>query len=101
MAKWADFCIVRKHTVNGVMDRFECYPDKGEELGFAFVLYREEVIYRIDSREHSFCTAKRNENGKLTKGEDVRTRKSSSGKKYLRTDNNETDADNLGNLPEF
>lgn len=64
-------------------------------------LSREDVIVRIENNRATFVTMSRNPENKWVRGENVRVRTGAGGKKYLRTDANNIDADNLGNLPNF
>ncbi len=60
---------------------------------------REQVIHRIESGTR-FITAFSNNGSDFYPGDDVRVVTAANWKKYLRTDGNRTDADNLGSLPE-
>lgn len=57
---------------------------------------RQNIIKMIQDEGKSVVTVRR-QNGQWVQGEDVHV----TSKKYIRTDANETEADNLGDLPEF
>jgi hypothetical protein len=101
MAKWADYCIsaVRYDDNETFIKKVEVMEDKGDTLGVKEIKTREWVIDKIEEG-YSFVTTKKNDDGKWTKGEDVHIIKVN-GKKYIRTDKNDTESDNLGNLPKF
>jgi hypothetical protein len=66
-------------------------------------LTRAAVILHIESKRKTFVTMRRSPANatQWVIGENIRVRTSAGGKKYLRTDANNIDADNLNNLPEF
>jgi hypothetical protein len=103
MANWADYCIYEKHPIDGAITMLRCRVDDASKdmprtkKDFS----REEVILRIENKRETFVTMTRNTANKWVKGGDVRVRTGAGGKKYLRTDSNNIDADNLGNLPGF
>ena len=71
--------------------------EKGFEKGFEET--REKVISKLKD-EKIYFTIYKKPNGKWKKGEKVHIIKIKN-KEYIRTDNNKTEKDNLGNLPEF
>lgn len=100
MAKWADYCISRvryndKHTH---IVKVEAMPDEGDKLGTKVEFNREEVVSKID-RGTTFVTVTLKD-GSYNKGEDVRVVKINNIK-YIRTDQNQKENDNLGALPEY
>ena len=65
------------------------------------VLYtRKQVLDLIDSGQKFVTATPGEKKGTWSLGEEVRAITSKSGR-YLRTDNNQTEADNLGDLAEF
>ena len=78
---------------------FRVYPDKGEKLGASEESTRSSVVSTIED-DKSFVTITRTSEGKWRKGEDVHIIKVKD-KKYIRTDANEKESDNLGDLPRF
>jgi hypothetical protein len=100
MAKWADYCIsrVRYNEKHSHIVKVEAMPDNGENLGAKVEFTREDVVAKID-RGITFVTITLSE-GKWKKGEDVRIVKIN-GVKYIRTDQNQKESDNLGALPEY
>lgn len=56
---------------------------------------RESMLKKITDEKKHVMTVFRNEKGQWEQGEDVRV----TSKKYLRTDPNDTEEDNLGDLP--
>lgn len=100
MAKWADYCIsrVRYNEKHSHIVKVEAMPDNGENLGTKVEFTREDVVAKID-RGTTFVTVTSND-GKWKKGEDVRIVRIN-GVKYIRTDQNQKESDNLGALPEY
>lgn len=100
MAKWADFCIsrVRYNDKHSHIVKVEAMPDNGENLGTKVEFTREDVVAKID-RSITFVTITLKD-GKWQKGEDVRIVRIN-GVKYIRTDQNQKESDNLGALPEY
>ncbi|MFA5835899.1 MAG: DUF3892 domain-containing protein [Bellilinea sp.] len=100
MAKWADYCIsrVRYNEEHSHIVKLEAMPDNGEKLGNKVEFTREDVVAKIDSGI-TFITVT-DKDGKWTKGEDVRIVRINDVK-YIRTDQNQKESDNLGSLPEY
>ncbi|MCK4296809.1 MAG: DUF3892 domain-containing protein [Candidatus Marinimicrobia bacterium] len=101
MAKWADYCIsaVRYDSEQKHIEKVKVHKDLGDTIGASSEWTRSEVVEKIE-KENSFVTIIRNSNGNWNKGEDVHII-TVKGNKYIRTDNNEIEEDNLENLPEF
>jgi hypothetical protein len=100
MAKWADYCISRvryneKHTH---IVKVEAMPDNGDKLGVKIEFTRENVVSKIDNGV-TFVTVTL-DGGNYHRGEDVRIVRINSVK-YIRTDQNQKESDNLGELPEY
>ncbi|MCP4228854.1 MAG: DUF3892 domain-containing protein [bacterium] len=100
MAKWADYLISkdrydkdRNHIV-----QVRRHNNNGDSVGISETVSRVNVISSLE-KGFTYVTIYK-ENGKWNKGEDVRII-SVNGKKYIRTDANKKEADNLGELPEF
>jgi len=99
MEKWADYCI---SAVNYSEDpkhikEAKVHQDEGDTIGPGKIWSRSQIVSSIESG-HSFITILRSEDGKWKRGEDVHVIKVN-GKKYIRTDKNEIEEDNLGDLP--
>lgn len=101
MRKWADYCIsaVRYSDAPRHIIRAKVHEDKGDTIGEAEEWTRLEIVKKIENGR-TFVTIFKTENGKWRKGEDVHVIEIR-GKKYIRTDKNEIEEDNLGSLPEF
>ena len=98
--KWADFAVTAVHYNFWRLhiETLKVQPDNGDSLGDQVVQTRVEIV-RLIEQGHRFVTAYFRD-GKWQRGEDIRVIKVN-GTKYLRTDNNSSDNDNLGGLPEF
>ncbi len=101
MAKWADYGISkvqysqqRTHIV-----KVEVREDKGDSFGAAMERSRSQVVAAIE-RGETFVTILKNSSNEWKKGQDVHVI-SVNGVKYIRTDQNRRESDNLENLPEF
>ena len=68
-------------------------------LGTAEEWARSKVVSEIGNNK-TFITTIRSDKGEWARGEDVRII-TVNNTKYLRTDKNNTEKDNLGKLPEF
>lgn len=100
MTKWADWLIsaVSYDDDHSEIKKVKRHRDNGESVGSAEITYRWEVVSDIEDRI-TYCTIYMR-NDKWQKGEDVRVIEVNN-KKYIRTDANKTEKDNLGELPEF
>lgn len=100
MTKWADYCISRKrmNSLGTHIDKVMVHVDNGDTIGSESEWARSQVVKEIENT-HTFVTI-RKVDGKWQRGEDVRII-IVNGVKYIRTDSNNTEADNLGNLPDF
>lgn len=108
MAKWADYLISEVHYEESEDDtkyiaKLKVHEDEGDEVGSESIWTKNEVINKINVG-YSFMTIYEKDKTKnkedkdaWKEGEDVRVFK----KKYLRTDANDIEEDNLGELPEF
>ncbi|MBD3375764.1 DUF3892 domain-containing protein [candidate division KSB1 bacterium] len=101
MAKWADYCIsaVRYDEDETHIDKVKVHEDKEDSIGSASEWTRSSVASKIDSG-NTFVTITKNSDDKWNKGEDVHIIKVNE-KKYIRTDANKKESDNLGDLPTF
>jgi hypothetical protein len=79
--------------------KVKTHEDKGNEVGTSYNETRTEVISNL-KKGKTYGTTVVGENKKWKKGETVKIIKIRE-KEYIRTDRNETEKDNLGNLPEF
>ena len=98
MAKWADYTITavgNDRTETRIVE-VEIRPDRGTTIGLASRATRQWVVNAI-GRGVTFVTAYLKD-GQWRRGEDVRV-VVIHGVKYLRTDRNNVQADNLGALP--
>ena len=103
MTKWADYLIsavsYTQTNKKKYISKLKVHVDKGESIGPDSIWTRNKVIKYIDDGK-SFKTIYKNSGGNCTEGEDVQ--KIKIGKYYyLRTDANNIEEDNLGELPEF
>ena len=100
MSKWADFLIfaVRYNEKHSHIIKVKTYIDTGDGLKDSYIESRNTVISKL-KKGKEYCTI-RKKNGNWTKGEKVH-KVVVNDKEYIRTDKNETEKDNLGNLPEF
>lgn len=103
MGKWADYLISavrykvsleRKYIL-----KLKVHDDKGDTVGAPSIWERDDVIKKI-GENYSFVTIYKGDNNKWIKGENVKRIKVANNY-YLRTDANEIEEDNLGELPEF
>lgn len=100
MAKWADFGVsrVKYNPEHTALAEVEVREDLGESFGNPQKMARTNVVAAIE-RGTTFITVT-SRDGKFMKGETVRVI-TVRGRKYLRTDNNSAESDNLGSLPEY
>ena len=100
MVKWADYAITHvcfKEEESHIL-AVKAREDNGEQLVNEQEWSRQQVVSAIE-RGTTFVTTFKKE-GKWTKGEDVHVVEIR-GVKYIRTDKNSIEADNLGELPEY
>ncbi len=101
MEKWADYCIsaVSYSGEPKHIKEAKVHEDRGDTIGSGEIWSRFKIVLNIESG-HSFTTILRTEDEKWERGEDVHIIEVK-GKKYIRTDKNEIEEDNLGELPEL
>jgi hypothetical protein len=101
MAKWADYGIsaVKYDTEKRHIVAARVHVDKGETIESGAEWKRTEVVSAIE-RGNTFVTILKNAEGKWKKGESIGLVEVN-GKKYIRTDANKKESDNLGELPTF
>lgn len=101
MSKWADYCIVavRYDAKRTSIVEVEAKADTGTSLEASQKARRATVVEALESGT-TFVTAFKTNDGKWSRGEDVRIARVQ-GQKFLRTDANAITADNLGELPEY
>ena len=101
MSKWADYCIseVRYDSNNKHIDKVKVHEDKGDKMGSASEWSRAAVVTSIEDKK-TFVTITKNSEGNWKKGAEVGIIHVNL-KKYLRTDRDKTESDNLGKLPTF
>ena len=100
MAKLADYCIsrVRYNDKHSHIIKVEAMPCVGDKLGTKVEFSREEVVSKLD-RGITFVTVT-SKDGNCQNGADVRILKINDVK-YIRTDKDQKESDNLGALPEY
>ncbi len=100
--QWTRYVITAKHydSQRNRIESVQVREYSNGRLSDAKVFSRQQVLNLIDSKEKFVTATWSNAQNHWVLGEDVRPVQ---GKydRYLRTDNNQTEADNLGNLPEF
>jgi len=101
MEKWADYGIhsVKYNASHTHIDRVRAMPDNGDNFGDTCELTREEVVSHIKNGV-TFITIIKNSEGKWSKGQPVHII-NVNGTEYIKTEDNNSEADNLENLPEF
>ena len=100
MSKWADYLIFKvcKDEKN-IIKEVAVKQDKGEKLSSEEEYYSKSEVINLITKGHSFMTIFKGDNGwKQGKEVIIVTR---NGKKYLKTERNEVEEDNLGKLPEY
>lgn len=100
MPGWADYVItgVRYCTVREHIDLVSGHDCATASPGTAFMHNRATVLSNLE-RDITYCTARRVD-GDYVRGADVIPMKLG-GITYIKTEENDTEADNLGELPEF
>lgn len=98
--KWADYVItaVEYNRTRDRIETVEVREDNGDKISGKLIWTRHDVIQHIAKR-YTFVTAYKR-NGKWSKGASVEIFERN-GEKFLRTEGNDTDVDNLGELPEL
>jgi hypothetical protein len=101
MAKWADLLIsaVIYNEERTHIERVRVHEDDEVNVGAPVNSSRLTVVSNIKSR-YSYVTIYKTTENKWKKGEDVRIIKVGN-EEFIRTDANQTAADNLGDLPEY
>lgn len=100
MIKWADYVIValRFREERRHVEKVKFMEDKGNELGSEQTASRGWVVSEIE-KGTTFVTAYK-QGTKWSKGDEVGIVEIR-GQKFIRTDGNSIEEDNLGELPEF
>ena len=101
MAKWADYCIsaVRYNKEKTHIEKVKVHVDNGDSIGVGNTWERKSVVDSIE-KKYTFVTITKNSKNKWNKGDDVSIIIINKVK-YIRTDGNNKESDNLGSLPEF
>lgn len=101
MSKWADYGIsaVRYNSDHTHITNVRLHPDNGETIGTSTDRTRQSVIDNI-KKGTTFITIIKNAEGKWTKGQSVYVIEVD-GVEYIKTVDNDSECDNLENLPEF
>lgn len=100
MVKWADYVITKAKFKDDRVHilSVKVREDLGEKLEGETEWQREKVVSAIDAGK-TFVTAYKKDT-KWSKGEDVHVL-TINNEKYIRTDKNNKEQDNLGELPEY
>jgi len=101
MTKWADYAItaVKFKKEKRHIEQVKVRADNGEQLVAEQTTPRLDVVRFLESGK-TFVTAYKNNANQWKKGDDVRIVEIR-GNKFIRTDGNSIEEDNLGELPEF
>jgi Protein of unknown function (DUF3892) len=75
------------------------HDDYGDNISNSRIEKRIEVVAKLNDKK-TYCTILKNNDGKWQKGEKVDIIKVN-GREFIRTDRNQKESDNLGNLPKF
>lgn len=99
--KWADYLIsaVRYNAAETHIDKVQVRQDEGDSVGSPSTVERTTVVSRLEAG-YTFVTIVKGANDKWQRGAKVRI-VTVKGKKYIRTDADATEEDNLGSLPRF
>ena len=101
MSKWADYAITaaRFKKEKRHIEHVKILKDAGEKLSSEQITSRSEIVRCLENNV-TFVTAYKKDDKNWKKGDDVRIVKIN-GTKFIRTDGNSIEEDNLGELPEF
>ncbi len=99
--KWADFLISMAgyNTDHTNIIKVATHIDNGNSVGSSFEENRQTVVTNIKNGK-TYYTILKNKDGEWNKGAPVDII-NVNGKEFIRTDRNQTESDNLGELPEF
>ena len=99
--KWADYVIVAVQYNNNLqIEKVQRCPDLGDKLGDVNIEARERIMAGMQ-KGVTHVTAYKNENDNTWRKGDVVDIVNLDGTDFIRTDNNDSKEDNLGNLPRF
>jgi hypothetical protein len=100
-AKWADYLIskVRYNEGETHIEAVLVHADTGDTVGGGEERSRQWVVGLLED-DSSFMTIYRTTEGRWKRGAEVRAI-TIGGVKYIRTDADRTEKDNLGRLPQF
>jgi len=100
MAKWADYLISEvKHSSDpSVIDRVKVHEEHDNQIGIGVCYTRDWVINKIENEGKSVCTITSARPDKWQMGAMVEVIEVN-GNKFIRTDKNQIEKDNLGELP--
>jgi hypothetical protein len=101
MAKWADYGIsaVRYDEDDQRIERVKVHKDNGDTIGSGEDWSRKDVLSKMDD-DKTFVTILKGDDDRWKKGEDVHIVRVDE-QRFLRTDANKRDQDNLENLPAY
>jgi len=99
--KWADYLIsaVRYNSAGTHIDKVQVHEDKGEKVGPPSTWERTKVVSSLEAN-YTFMTITESSNSEWQRGAEVDI-VTINGTKYIRTDADATEEDNLGALPRF
>lgn len=99
--KWADYLIsaVRYNAAETHIDKVQVREDQGDSVGSASTVERTTVVSRLEAG-NTFVTIVKGTSDKWQRGAKVRI-VTVRDKKYIRTDADATEEDNLEDLPRF
>ena len=100
--KWADFLIsaVRYDEKHTHIVKVRTHKDLGEKVEKDFSEELRSTVVSNLKKGKTYMTSLKNKEGKWNKGAHVEIIKIN-GEEYIRTDGNQTESDNLGELPEL
>ena len=101
MVKWADYAItaVKFKKEKQHIEQVKIRQDDGDNLTNEQIITRMDVVNLLKNKK-TFVTTYKNDAKKWTRGDDVSIVEIK-GIKFIRTDGNTIEEDNLGELPEF
>lgn len=99
--KWANYLIsaVRYNAAGTHIDKAQVRQGEGDSVGSPSTVERTTVVSRLEAG-YTFVTIVKGANDRWQRGAKVRV-VSVRGRKYIRTDADATEKDNLGALPKF
>ena len=101
MNKWADYMIsaVRYDSSHEKIESVRTHEDEGDKMGIGYYESRQKVVSNIE-KGFTYSTVTKRADGRFNRGEEIHIIEVDCTK-YIRTDRNKTNKDNLENLHEF